>query len=219
MLNMFLAVLPTVLIITYILWFDRFNREPLSLLIKLFIIGCLSVIPAILLENLLPSTDRIYTVVGILIYSVLGIGLIEEGVKFVSTKVVAYQDKAFDEIYDGIIYCVMVSLGFATVENILYVSAYGTSTALLRAVTAVPAHTIFAVTMGYYLGLSKAYPNKRALYQVLALVFPIILHGLYDFIIFMAFDWGMLVFIVYGLYLYKKAFKLIKITHYLPPFR
>ena len=73
MLNMFLAVLPTVLIVVYILWFDRFNREPLSLLIKLFIIGCLSVIPAIFLENLLPSTDQIYTVIGVLLYSVLGI--------------------------------------------------------------------------------------------------------------------------------------------------
>ena len=219
MINMFLAVLPTVLIINYVLWFDRFKREPILLLIKLFVVGCLTVIPAILLENLLPSTDRIYTVMGILFYSVMGIGLIEEGVKYFSTKVIAYQDNAFDEIYDGIIYCVIVSLGFATVENIMYVNAYGTSTALLRAITAVPAHTIFAITMGYYLGLSKAYPNKSFFYQLLGLVFPIILHGLYDFILFMAFDWGMLLFVIYGLYLYKRAFKLIKITHTIPPFR
>ncbi|MDD2592078.1 MAG: PrsW family glutamic-type intramembrane protease [Erysipelotrichaceae bacterium] len=219
MFNLILAILPTIIIIAFILWFDRYKREPLSLLIKLFIVGCLSVIPAIFLENFLPNTIYISTMMGVLVYSVLGIGLIEEGVKYVVTLIVAYKDKAFDEIYDGIIYCVLVSLGFATVENIMYVLAYGTSTALLRAVTAVPAHTIFAITMGYYLGLSKAYPKQKVYYQILAIVSPIILHGLYDFILFMAFDWGMLIFGIYGYYLYKRAFRLIGLTYDIPPFR
>ncbi len=219
MINMILAVLPTILIITYILYFDRYHKEPLSLLITLFIVGCLTVIPAILLESLLPSLNRIYSIFGLFIYSVLGIGLIEEGVKFVATKMLAYRHRAFDEIYDGIIYCVMVSLGFATIENIMYVSAYGANVAVLRAITAVPAHTIFAVTMGYYFGLSKAFHQKRKYYLMMSLLVPVLLHGIYDFILLMALDWGMIIFGLYAFYLYKKAFKLIATTYQIKPFK
>ena len=183
MLNIVLAVLPTILIIAYILWFDRYNKEPVGLLIMLFVFGCLSVIPASFFESLTPRISSVHTYFGLFLYCLLAIALIEEGVKFFTTKILAYRNSAFDEIYDGIIYCVMVSLGFATIENIMYVQAYGTSAALLRAITAVPAHTIFAVTMGYYLGLSKAFPRQRSFYQLLSLTVPIILHGIYDFII------------------------------------
>jgi len=219
MFNIGLAVLPTIVIIGYILWFDRYNKEPIGLLIMLFLFGCLSVIPALILENFVPDISSVYTYFGLFIYCLLGIALIEEGVKFFTTKVIAYRNKAFDEIYDGIIYCVMVSLGFATIENIMYVQAYGASVALLRAITAVPAHTIFAVTMGYYLGLSKAFPSKRSLYQLLSLAMPILLHGIYDFIIYVSYDWLMLIFIVYALYLYRKAFMLVKRTYNIEPFR
>ena len=219
MLNIILAVLPTILIIGYILWFDRYNKEPIGLLIMLFLFGCLSVIPASFLESLVPSLSSVYTYFGLFLYCLLGIALIEEGVKFFTTKILAYRNSAFDEIYDGIIYCVMVSLGFATIENIMYVQAYGTSAAFLRAITAVPAHTIFAVTMGYYLGLSKAFPRKRSLYQFLSLTMPILLHGIYDFIIYVSYDWMMLIFVVYALYLYRKAFMLIRRTYNIGPFR
>ncbi|MEA5026121.1 Protease PrsW [bioreactor metagenome] len=218
MVNMLLAVLPTIVIITYILWFDRYNKEPRLLLVKLFFCGCLTVIPAAFLEGL-TEQKAFYSYFDVFTYALFGIALIEEGFKFIATKIVAYKARAFDEIYDGIIYCVMVSLGFATVENIMYVNAYGTGTALLRAVTAVPAHTIFAVTMGYYLGLSKAMPQKRLGYQILALAVPILLHGIYDFILFLSFDWIMIVFGIYAFYLYKKAFRLINETYQIPPFR
>ncbi len=215
--NLFLAVLPTIVIIAYILGFDKYNQEPPKLLLKLFVAGCFTVIPAIYLERMVDE-NSFYGYLGLFFYCVIGVALMEEGVKFVASYLLSYHDNAFDEIYDGIIYCVMVSLGFATIENIMYVMQYGQSTAIIRAITAVPAHAIFAVTMGYFVGMSKAYPNHRILYMVSSLVAPILLHAVYDFILFTGLNWLMLVFIVYVVLLYKQTFALIKRTSDIPPF-
>ena len=93
--NMFLAILPTIVIVTYILRFDRYNPEPPALLIKLFIVGCFSVIPAVILENMV--TPHYYDLYTLFVYCVVGIGLIEEGVKYVLTRWVAYRHDAFDD--------------------------------------------------------------------------------------------------------------------------
>lgn len=216
--NLFLAILPTIIIATYILSYDRYNPEPRSLCIKLFFFGCVTTIPAIFLERIYP-VGIIYDYGHLFLYNLTGIALIEEGVKYICTIAIAYKHRAFDEIYDGIIYCVMVSLGFATVENIMYVSSYGTSTAVFRMLTAVPAHAIFAVTMGYYLGLSKAFPAKRIWYLLLSLAVPTLLHGCYDFILDTEFYWTVIVFVVYLFYLYKKMFALVRQTSDVTPFR
>ncbi len=159
-----LAILPTIIIFMFILGHDRYNKEPRGLIIKLFIVGTLTVIPAIMLERMFPET--LYpTWIDILISAFVGVALIEEGVKYLGARLFSYRHRAYDEIYDGVIYCVCVSLGFATVENILYVMQTGVSPAIIRAVTAVPALTIFAVVMGYYMSMGKFYAQGRLYFK------------------------------------------------------
>lgn len=218
MINLFLAILPTIIIVTYFLKFDRYNPEPPRLLFRLFLGGCISVIPAVIIEMMIDE-PAYPTYFNYFVYCCLGIGLVEEGCKYFFTKLLAYRSNAFDEIYDGIIYCVMVSLGFATIENILYVMQYGTSVAITRMITAVPAHAIFAATMGYYMGYGKAFPRQRTLYKILSIVIPTILHGFYDYILTINANWALIVFVVYLIWLYKRTFRLIRITHEVPPFK
>lgn len=123
------------------------------------------------------------------IYAFLGVALIEEGIKFLMMRWAIWRLPAFDEPLDGIIYSVMISMGFAVTENVLYVfnsDTYGIAyrTVLIRAFTAVPAHATFAILMGFFLGLAKCIPNKSYWLQVLGLFTAILFHGLYDFFLF-----------------------------------
>lgn len=86
----------------------------------------------------------------------------------------------FDEPMDGLVYGVAASMGFAALENVLYVWQGGLGVAVIRALTAVPNHAVFGAIMGYYLVLHHFRPDRRALYLAQALAVPIVLHGLYD---------------------------------------
>jgi len=219
-LNLILSVAPTVVIIFIILRLDHFEKEPRPLLVKLFVAGMFTVIPAVIFENMVPfyETD-ISSVIGKFFYALLGVALIEESVKYFGAKIFGYSQPSFNEVYDGIIYCVLVALGFATVENILYVFQYGTSVALVRALTAVPAHAIFGVTMGYYMALAKASFRRKGYYHFMSLFMPILIHGIYDTILFLQYDFAMLIFIPYLLFMYFRAIQLIKRTNKIQPFR
>ena len=130
------------------------------------------------------------------------VALVEEGLKRIAVHILTAKNKNFNSLFDGVIYCVFVSLGFAAAENVSYVLQYGFSTAVVRALTAVPGHTCFAVIMGYYYSMwhvqsqaqgieadlrAKGYLNRGASAfntrtpNVLSLVFPVLVHGFYDF--------------------------------------
>jgi RsiW-degrading membrane proteinase PrsW (M82 family) len=113
-----------------------------------------------------------------------------------------WRSPSFNEKFDGIVYAVFVSLGFAAVENVMYVMDGGLQTAAIRAVTAVPAHAIFGVTMGYYLGIAHMYEELRKPYLFRALAIPILLHGIYDFILMVEIGWLLILFIPYVILLY-----------------
>jgi RsiW-degrading membrane proteinase PrsW (M82 family) len=211
-----LAILPTVVILVFILSHDRYNKEPLGLLIKLFIVGMLTVIPAILLERLFPQ--MLYpSWTDLLLSAFIGVALVEEGVKYLGARLFSYRNRAYDEIYDGVIYCVCVSLGFATVENILYVMQTGVSTAIIRAVTAVPAHTIFAVVMGYYMSMGRFYTRGKFFHQLMSLVAPITLHGIYDFILMTGYEYALLIFVPFVIFMYFRGIRIVKKTSVIPP--
>ncbi len=111
--------------------------------------------------------------------------LLEESLKFLVVKKKIYEDPNLDEPYDGIVYCVAVSLGFAIVENIFYVLAGGFMVGIARALLAVPAHALFGVFMGYFVGLSKFTEGReRTRLQVIGLGVAVLAHGLYDFVLF-----------------------------------
>ena len=188
-----LALLPVV-VLCYFIYKRDYHKEPKELLQKLFIFGCLTVIPILFFELFLDqffSTDNVYDFLTLFINIFVSIGLVEEGFKWIVVKKVGYDNQEFDEIYDIIVYSVFVSLGFACVENVLYVFRSGFLTALVRAITAVPGHTCFAVFMGYY--FSKAKVNEinqnhnLSLKNLLCSLFvPVIVHTMYDAIVMFA---------------------------------
>ena len=180
-----LAIAPGIAICFYIYFKDKYEKEPIRLLVISFILGVLSVVPTLLLSGLgtyffgfePTSSNLIFS----LISCVIGIGLVEEFSKFIFVRYYAYKKNDFNEPFDGIVYCVMVSMGFATIENILYVAASGASTGWLRMFTAVPMHAVFAIVMGYYLGVQKSFGVKTAALQ--GLLLASLLHGVYDFVL------------------------------------
>ena len=180
-----IAVLPGLAISYYIYLQDRYDREPKLILIVCFILGMLITYPAIKIEAWLESFNGANANhLGVLLFtSFIVVGLVEELVKFASLYLWPYRHKAFNEPLDGIVYAVMIGMGFATLENILYANQYNVKTILFRALTAVPAHGVFAVIMGYYAGLAKFDKANRVTLIAKSFLYPIFLHGLYDFFI------------------------------------
>lgn len=187
------ALIPPIALLIYVYKMDKIEKEPPGLIAKLFLYGALSVIGAIVLEQIgegivmpLLFSDNESTFNARLFLYFIVVACSEEGVKLFMLKKGSWDDPNFDYRFDAIVYAVAVGLGFAAAENIEYVFAYGLQTAAVRAITAIPGHAIFAVYMGYYYGMTKYHSRRynRGLtkfYAVLTYVLPVILHGLYDF--------------------------------------
>lgn len=177
------AVLPVVLLLIFIYRKDRYQPEPLGMLLRAFFAGCFCVLPASLMEMALghwftPSNP----VAGALFTGYVTAGFSEEFCKLALLILVIWRSPHFDEYFDGIVYAVFLSLGFACVENIMYVfsSTDPLAIALTRGLLAVPAHFLFAIIMGYYLSLAKFAPSNRRSLLFCALFYPVLLHGTYD---------------------------------------
>ncbi|MDB5272826.1 MAG: YpdC [Chitinophagaceae bacterium] len=185
-----LALAPGLAICFFIYYQDKHDPEPKKLLIISFLLGVMSIIPAMLITkgikyllhidhtNDAPDLDQLY-------YAFIAVAFSEEASKFLVLRYYAYPKKDFDEPFDGITYSVMVSMGFATVENFLYLyhDQGVLSTGIHRMFTAVPGHASFAVVMGYYVGLSKF--SHKNYPQWIGLLGAIALHGLYDACLFL----------------------------------
>jgi RsiW-degrading membrane proteinase PrsW (M82 family) len=186
-----LALAPGFAISIFIYWKDKFEKEPRALLIKSFLLGMISTVPAAFFElffnrYVLPEPDEI---ISIGVYSFAGIGIIEEGCKYFFLRSYAYRKSEFNEPFDGITYAVMVSMGFATLENLLYVFQQGAGTAITRMFTAVPAHATFGIIMGYFLGLEKMKGKKY--FGLAGLLLAATLHAAYDFFLLTSYIPGM----------------------------
>ena len=202
------AVLPAIALLVFVYREDRMEKEPWPLLLSLLAQGIVSTSLAVfterlgikLLSGILPSDSTVYQV----IFNFLVVGLSEEGFKYLLLKRRTWYSPAFNCQFDGVVYAVFVSLGFALWENIDYVVMYGFGTALVRAVTAVPGHACFGVFMGAWYGLAKRYENygyaeKSRRCRLLAVLLPTLLHGAYDLIASLessALSWGFVGFIL-----------------------
>lgn len=212
-----LAVLPSIFLCVQVYRSDRIEKEPPRLLLALLICGVLSTIPALwgerfggaLLGRFLPEESLAYG----LFYYIGVVGLSEEGSKYLFLRWRTWREPEFNYQFDGIVYAVFVSMGFALWENIHYVSAYGLSTALLRAFTAVPGHACFAVFMGAWYGAAKGwalrgFAGRSRLCRCCALVLSVLFHGLYDLVASLgAFSW---LYIGFVLVLFGASFLLTK---------
>jgi RsiW-degrading membrane proteinase PrsW (M82 family) len=183
-----LAIAPGVAISAYIIFKDEYNREPRKHLIISFLLGALSIIPAMLLELPITFTEQnsfFQSTLGNALKAYLMVALPEEACKYFMLKKYAYRQPEYDEPFDGIVYAVMVGMGFATVENIMYVYEYGVATGVVRMFLAVPAHATFAIIMGYFMGKAK-FSQKKETYLLLAgLFWAVVFHGSYDFFLFL----------------------------------
>ena len=160
-------------------------KEPPKLLAKCFFFGCLATIPILIIElglGLLNVFDSHFLTSFYEAFIVAS--LTEEGVKFLVLYWIVWKRKEFDQYYDGIVYAVFVSLGFALVENILYVIQSGFGVAVARALLSVPGHGLFGVMMGYFFARARFSPENKRKFLWLSLLIPILFHGLYDFILF-----------------------------------
>lgn len=154
------------------------------MILKGLLVGGLILIPAFFIENALSELAPFSGAVPGAAYSGFVVaGFTEEFLKYLAVFFIFYRSRQFNERYDGIVYAVSVSLGFAAAENIFYVFSHGLQTGLIRAFTAVPAHAFMGIAMGYYFGLARFFPAKKRQYMAKAFIVPWLLHGIYDFIL------------------------------------
>lgn len=210
-----LSLAPILIIAFYIYFRDKYEKEPIGILIKTFIAGAVIVIPILAVETLLSYWEPKYTgsnmPLGAAAYSAFIVAsLTEEAFKFLALYLLIWRNKNFNEYFDGIVYSVFISLGFAAVENVLYVFQNGIGTGMLRAFTAVPAHTIFGVAMGFYLSRAKFEPGKVGFNLFLASGVPILLHGIYDFILMSGNGYLLLSFIPFMIYMFWISLRRMK---------
>jgi len=222
MLLIFISIFPVLFILFYIYWRDKYEREPLGLLIKAFFGGVLSAVVTVLvlwgLLPLIPDFDNIF--LSSFIDAFVEAAIPEEFFKMLFLYWIIWKNKAFNEKFDGIVYAVFVSLGFACLENIFYVFSNGVAIGLLRAVLSVPAHALFGVIMGFYFSLAKFEPEYKTEYLIKALFFSILAHGIFDFLLFFIsksasenLGLALLAFVCFFVFvfiLWKKGFKKIK---------
>jgi len=219
-----LAVIPSIIIAMILYLSDKKEKEPVLELVKAFFMGIGSIVLTLIVSYMFNIIDiKLDTdnIIQVFIYSFIDIALVEELSKWLCSYLFVRRNRNFNYMYDGIIYFAFVSLGFATVENILYAFSGELSTVLIRAFTTVPAHTFFGITGGYYYALAireknKENFNKKNKYLILSIITPILLHffflltGNYLFLI---------VFLVFFVTLYNssidKAKKMEKIDHLL----
>jgi RsiW-degrading membrane proteinase PrsW (M82 family) len=206
-----IALAPVLIILVYIYFRDKYEKEPLGLLLTGLIAGALITVPIVLVEKFLViPVESLSGLTSAAYHAFIIAALTEEGFKFMALLLIFWRHREFDERFDGIVYAVFVSLGFAAVENILYVYASGMETGIMRALTAVPAHALFGITMGYYLGLARFMPGQKRILLLKAFFYPLILHGIYNFLLLSGHPVLLLLFIPYLVYLWRSGSKKMK---------
>ena len=215
-----LAVAPVIIFLVFMFIKDRYEKEPLRLLLLGALYGFYISVPVLLNDVFLMklSVSRAYPIIFSAFVTSAGN---EELLKLVFLYFVMYKNKELNEPVDGIVYSVFISLGFAGAENIIYIFnpvLGGFETALSRAVISVPAHGLFAVSMGYYFGIYH-YLKGGIFYLFAAFFSPWILHGLFNFILLWETKWYLFVFIPYVILLWVNAFIKIKSHLGLSPFK
>ena len=202
-----LAVIPSVFLLIKVYQADKVEKEPAPLLFKLFIKGLESaffaaVVEALLINFGLNTLVRLGLIEGegsFLYHAIeafLIVAVAEEGFKYYFLKQTTWNHPAFDYRFDAVVYAVFVSLGFATIENILYVwgsqieSGTGLQLSVYRGVLSVPAHCVFAVAMGIHYGAAK-YAQGHEQFDLeeaglrKAFLVPVLMHGFFDFALMM----------------------------------
>ena len=182
---LFLSVLPAALLIIFIYRQDKYQKEPFKSLCKAFFGGMLAVVFTIVTVRIIDYTIGLIPYLNQTVFydSFITAGIPEELCKFLIFMIFIWNDKNFDEYFDGIVYASFISLGFATVENIMYVMPGGIGTGIVRALFSVPGHFLFGVILGYFLSMAKFNSDKKGRYIIIGLLIAMAAHGLFDWLL------------------------------------
>lgn len=215
------SLIPPMFLLWKVYEHDKIEKEPFGLLFTIFLFGMVSTLPAgfletvgmVVLNRILPQSGdpRLFN----LIFYFIVVGGAEELVKFLAMKIPTWKNPEFNYVFDGVVYGVTASLGFAALENVLYVLDSGLATAGIRAWTAIPLHCITGIFMGHYYGVAKAADmwgdrGARSSLQLKSLLIPILIHGAYDFIATDGSEILIIAFLVYIVILDILALKALK---------
>ena len=212
------ALIPPFVLLGGVYKLDQIEKEPVALIRSLFFWGVVSAVPAIILEGAaetafssLISDETLL----LLIENFVGVALVEEGCKHFILKRKTWNHPEFNYVFDAVVYSVTVSLGFAAIENVLYVTFAGLGTALVRALLSIPGHCIFGIYMGYYYGMAKVghvhgQAERTRSCMLKSMVIPVLLHGLYDYLLTLENEFAILIFIALVIILDISAWRGIK---------
>ena len=190
------ALVPAAFLMVQVYRLDRIEKEPAGLLLKLVLFGALSGVVAGAIEGALTRVLDVTLggdMLRLVLENFLAVALVEEACKRWVVLKFAWRHPAFDYRFDAVVYCVFSALGFAALENILYVAEYGFAVAVSRALLSVPGHCFFAVYMGIYLGQAKMAERAMQRYYIelpdetpgqylrASWLVPTLLHGFWDF--------------------------------------
>ncbi|SDB32215.1 Membrane proteinase PrsW, cleaves anti-sigma factor RsiW, M82 family [Flavobacteriaceae bacterium MAR_2010_188] len=189
-----LTIAPILAVILMIYLLDRYEREPLKFLLSHFILGAvvsiiLTTLIYLIFDFIIPLEDH-FDIAEQFFKAFFVVALTEEFSKYIIVRYYSQDKRYFNEPFDGIVYCVLVSMGFAATENFMYVLEGGYEVALLRAFTAIPAHATFGVLMGYFMGKAK-FSGKRIQHNLTGLLLAMAFHGAYDFFLFIEYVPGL----------------------------
>lgn len=210
------AMLPSIIIGFIIYKKDVIEKEPFILLVKLILFGVLSAGISLFFEI---NAEEIFyftndpTIINIFFKSFIIIAFCEEFIKWLFTYVICWKQKDFNYTYDAIVYAVFISLGFATIENIIAILSNKGDFLLViqRGLITVPAHAFFGIICGYYLGTAKKYQNRGWIKKskknlLLSIIMPVLVHGTFDCLLFMSNKISFSMAIVFILYLYYSSY-------------
>jgi len=175
------AVAPGIALLIYFYLKDRYAAEPISMVLRVFLLGFLIVFPIMVIQHGLMMWLGDHQ----LMFSFVISSGVEEAVKWFVLYHMIYNHVEFDEPYDGILYAVAVSLGFATIENVMYALVNNStfSFLLIRALLPVSGHALFGILMGYYMGKAKFMSSSQSRkFLIYSMFIPIFWHGVYDMI-------------------------------------
>jgi len=180
------AVAPAVILAILMIRRDKVHPEPIGWLLGATGLGIVAGLAVIFVGLIVFKTVEIDSFLTALYNAFITAALPEEAIKLCMLAIIANRCKHFDEYFDGIVYAVCIGMGFAGFENILYL--FGEDDWLVisisRALLAVPAHYFFAIIMGTFFALSYFDKRNQELYKSMALLVPVVAHGLYDFLCF-----------------------------------
>lgn len=207
-----LALAPAIILMMYVYFRDKYEKEPVKLILKGILLGVIIIFPVGLIENYIIGFGSGFAEIPKAAYDgFIVAGATEEAFKYLAVFILIWRNRNFNEKFDGIVYAVSIALGFAAVENLFYVfSNNSMQVGLLRAFTAVPGHTIFGIVMGFYLGLARFSIKSRSKWLLMAFIIPWLMHGIYDFLIMSGHPLLILTFIPFLILMYRIGLKRMK---------